>query len=401
MVLQSSILNYNSNCSVTARVTISCYAFLPSYGAVGAWLSLTTPPQPPAQIPAYMDTMRTVARTQYDPAIAAFLHVPSTPAPADLVNQLAAQTGMSAASWVNHFNMDSGYFHDNLVPGSVIGFYDGRMVAANGTFLASQDDPSSTMYDASFASTIVSYLANDLHYTTPSTYVMSSNAINSWNFRHAGQSLPDTVPDLAAAMAHNPKLKVFSANGWYDIVTPFYGTENDLTRLGYPNNALITTRFYQGGHMTYLDDVGRASEKADVAAFYRAVLAKREVPAVATAPMAAPAVTPAPLAMTMPPAVFETTLRDPKLPEAMAKVIAVPPTKGADLAAQVESRLRALYDGAPASQPGRLTRDEARLAGLGYIASHFDAIDAGRRGFVTFDDVKRYMREQGATLLPD
>jgi carboxypeptidase C (cathepsin A) len=402
VVLQSSILNYNSNCGVTVRVTISCYAYLPSYGAIGAWLSLVNPPQPVAQLPAYMDTMRTVARTQYDPAVAAYLKIPPTSPSGALVAQLNAQTGMSAANWSNHFNMDDTFFHDNLVPGSVIGYYDGRMVAANGTFLASQDDPSSTMYDASFSSTIVTYLANDLHYTTPSTYVISSNAINAWNFSHAGQQLPDTIPDLAAAMAHNPKLKVFSANGYYDIVTPFYNTENDLTRLGYPNNALITTHFYQGGHMTYLDDVGRTAEKADVAAFYRAALSKREIPAGAsTVPAPPAAVTPAPVTMTMPAPVFETTVRDPKLPPSMAKALQVPPTTGTDLAAQVDQRLRALFDAAPASVPGRLTRDEARAAGLGYIAGRFDAIDTARRGWVTFDDVKRYMRTQGATLLPD
>ncbi len=68
VVLQSSILNYNSNCSIFSVVSISCYAYLPSYAAVGAWLNLVTPPQPVAQLPAYMAQMRTVASTQYDPA---------------------------------------------------------------------------------------------------------------------------------------------------------------------------------------------------------------------------------------------------------------------------------------------------------------------------------------------
>ena len=149
VVLQSSVLNYNSNCGLFTVVTTSCFAYLPSYAAVGAWLNLVTPPQPVAQLPAYMAQMRTVASTQYDPAVRTYLAGGGPNA--SLIPQLAAETGMSAGNWSSHFNMDNTYFHDNLVPNSVIGFYDGRMVTAQrGTPLASADDPSTTMYDDSF-----------------------------------------------------------------------------------------------------------------------------------------------------------------------------------------------------------------------------------------------------------
>ena len=45
---------------------------------------------------------------------------------------------------------------------------------------------------------------------------------------------PDTVIDLADAMRKNPKLKVFSANGWFDLATPFFGTEHDLAQMMLP-----------------------------------------------------------------------------------------------------------------------------------------------------------------------
>jgi len=396
VVLQSSILNYNSNCGIFTRVTISCYGYLPSYAAIGAWLGLSQPPQPVSQLPAFMAQMRTVASTQYDPAARAWLASKAAP-PADLVTQLVGETGMASFGWTTHFNMDETFFHDNLVPGSVIGLYDGRMVAALGTPLAADDDPSSTYYNSSFASTIISYLS-DLHYTNPSTYVVLGNQINLWNFSHAGMSFPDTIPDLAAAFAQNPSLKVFSANGYHDIVTPFYQTENDLARLaGTPG---IATHFYQGGHMTYLDDTARVAEKADLAAFYHAAATTEKavgVPAVAVQPAAE---TPA-HAGPMPAAVFETRQRGPAIPESLQGVAPVPPSQGAELRAQVAARLRAQFDAAPAAQPGRLTREEALAAGLGFIAAHFDAIDVARRGWVTFDDVQGYLRSRGATTLPE
>jgi hypothetical protein len=344
-----------------------------------------------------MQQMRAFAINSYDPAVARWTASHATPDPA-LVGQLVADTGMAAAGWNANFNMDPGYFHDNLVPGSVIGFYDGRMVAQRGTPLAAADDPSTTMYDSSFGSTILSYLANDLHYTNGSGYTVLGNAINSWNFRHNGAALPDTVPDLAAALAHNPKLKVFSANGYHDLVTPFYVTENDITRFN--GNANIAVHIYQGGHMTYLDDTARAQEKADLSAFYSAAVATKEAPVLP--PVIAPYApeTPAHPAA-MPAAVFETRLRDPALPQALRNTVPTPPVMGEAFAAQVEARLRAPFDAARAATPGVLTRAEARSAGLGFIAQHFDAIDARGAGAVSFADVKRYMREQGATGLQD
>jgi carboxypeptidase C (cathepsin A) len=111
-----------------------------------------------------------------------------------------------------------------------------------------------------------------LGYGTRSHYVTVSNAISYWDFGHDGQELPDAVPDLAAAMAINPDLRVLSVSGVDDLATPFYQTERDLTRL--PELASrFTVRTYLGGHMTYLDDGSRAVEKADLANFYQATAA--------------------------------------------------------------------------------------------------------------------------------
>jgi carboxypeptidase C (cathepsin A) len=389
VVLQSSILDYNVNCGVFDKPSISCAGYLPSYAAAGAWLGLVQPPEPPAQLPGYMDQVRTLASGRYDPAVRAFLGA-SAPPPADLPGALAAATGLPAGDWSAHFNMDPAFFHLNLVPGSMTGLYDARMVAPLGSALASEGDPSSSFYNASFATTIVSYLANELRYTTPSSYVIAGNQIRLWDFSHAGRPFPDTVPDLAAAMALDPKLRVFSANGYHDIVTPFFQTEGDLARLGPSPN--VTVRFYQGGHMTYLDDTGRIAEKADLAAFYQAA-AKSEVVTVPTAPGAAPAETP-PSSAAMPPAIFETTLRDPALPEPLRRLAPAPPSYGKAFEAQVSRRLRALFDAARGREPGRITKEEARAAGLGFIAAHFDAIDAAQRGSIAFEDFERYLAQR-------
>ena len=80
-----------------------------------------------------------------------------------------------------------------------------------------------------------------------------------------------TAGDLAAAMALNPYLKVFSANGYYDAVTPFFQTilnfENMPLSDPHARNNL-TIHKYPSGHMVYLDNELRSSMRADLAAFY-------------------------------------------------------------------------------------------------------------------------------------
>jgi len=77
------------------------------------------------------------------------------------------------------------------------------------------------------------------------------------------------VPDLGAALAHNPHLKIFSTGGYHDIITPFHLTERDAARLA---GAPITHHYYGGGHMTYLDDAARKQQKADLAQFMKGAL---------------------------------------------------------------------------------------------------------------------------------
>lgn len=268
VVLQSSILNYNTNCAVT--VFVSCHGFLPSYAAAGTWYGLDNPNPVPAALPAYLAQARTVAASAYAPAVNALLSVGTQPSTA-LLMQLVDLTGLALGNWQFRFNKGPVDYQQNLIPGTLIGLYDARVSALTGSPLAREGDPSSTFVDGGFASGITSYLSSTLGYTTPSTYVLLGDAIRRWDFSHDALSLPDTIPDLAAAMTQNPQLRVISLNGYHDLVTPFFQTEQDLARLDAGSN--VETHFYVGGHMTYLDNASLAQEKADLEAFYASALA--------------------------------------------------------------------------------------------------------------------------------
>lgn len=65
------------------------------------------------------------------------------------------------------------------------------------------------------------------------------------------------------------------------------------------------------------------------------------------------------------------------------------PTAGAALREQALAKLEAQFRKADADGDGSLSVEEAK--NFGFVSSHFDAIDVGRRGAVTFDDLRAYL----------
>ena len=269
VVLQSSILDYNSNCAVFAPDTADCTGYLPTYSAVGAWFELTHPV--PTDLGAFLGEMRSFAELSYQPAVESYLNQTATPDDA-LLAQLVDNTGAGLNLWQSEFSLGPDRFQHQLIAGQLTGRYDARMAVPYGSPLAAEGDPSSTVISGEFADAIRAYLPNVLGYGTRTRYQTFADAISYWDFTHDGNFVPDGIPDLAAAMTINPSLQVMSVSGVDDLATPFYQTERDLQRL--PSMASrFTIRTYVGGHMTYLDDGSRRAQKADLAAFYQSTLA--------------------------------------------------------------------------------------------------------------------------------
>jgi len=269
VVLQSPAMDYNTNCGVMELPQLECAAYLPSYGQIGAWHGLTAPAA--TDTDAWAEALRVLAATRLAPALERYFAGQATDP--GLPPLLAAATGLAASQWQSALNVSPQVFRTRLLPGQMVGRYDGRIVAPLGSTLAptQQDDPSSVLIGSSFAAAITSELRETLRYRNASTYVMLSGAIEFWNFSHAGRPLPDTVPDLAEALRLNPRLRVLSVSGYHDLATPFHLTELDLARLLAPGR--VQVRNYPGGHMTFLDDATRVRQKADLGTFYRGALA--------------------------------------------------------------------------------------------------------------------------------
>lgn len=68
--------------------------------------------------------------------------------------------------------------------------------------------------------------------------------------------------------------------------------------------------------------------------------------------------------------------------------------EGAALQALAVEKLRRRFEAADAPGYGTLSRAQAERTGLGFIAVHFDRIDAAKSGHVSFEELRRYLAER-------
>ncbi len=382
IVLQSSILDYNANGDMTNG---SNATFLPSYAMTGAYYRLDQPN--PTDLTGFAQQMRVFTDTSYGPALASYLGS-GTPLPPLMLTQLMEDSGVPAATWATKPNLSEIDFRLALIPGTMLGRYDARVSAPIGSMLAAQGDPSDTLIAAPFSEAISTYFPRFLGLQSSSAYIGMNDAVSQhWDFSHNGRQLPDTIPDLASALALDPHLKVLSLNGYEDLATPFHQTELDLARLGTQPNLVI--RHYHGGHMTYLDDASRPLEKQDLLAFYGTP---------ATQARSAPGLAPPGSTSLAAPALLQRVQmghrRGPWVPARLRNQPRIAPSSGSALQRQVIEGLRARFDRADRAHAGFLTKAEAREDGFGFVALHFDQIDVRHVGRITFQDLEAFLNSR-------
>jgi carboxypeptidase C (cathepsin A) len=146
-------------------------------------------------------------------------------------------------------------------------------------------DPSDTGIAGAYVGSFHDYIQRELKYMSQEPYYTSGPGVNTaWDFKHkpAGgggqgrgeQSNPDTAIDLADTIRKNPKLRVFSANGYFDLATPFFATEYDLNHMSLPVKLVSNVEYgyYPAGHMVYLNVEALKQMKGDMAKFYASAL---------------------------------------------------------------------------------------------------------------------------------
>ncbi|RAK54395.1 peptidase S10 [Phenylobacterium soli] len=270
--LLSSILNYGIRDAGFDQIYVT---YLPSYAATAAYHHKI--PQP-ANLDGFLQEVRAWARGPYQAALAKGHDISDAELDAT-ARQMSAYTGISV-DYLKRVNLrlDLSRFRKELLRDQrrTLGRYDSRYTGfdADAAGEGPEYDPSDVAVSGAFIGAVHDYLERDLGYQTNMTYRPSGQGINmGWNWKHKApgarfaSSVADTAQDLGAAIRQNPHLHVYSLNGVYDMATPFFGTEYDLSHMWLEPSLRGNVRFayYPSGHMVYLNPDAFRAMRADVA----------------------------------------------------------------------------------------------------------------------------------------
>jgi carboxypeptidase C (cathepsin A) len=281
VILVSSILNYGIEVPGLDHIFVS---YLPSFAAIAYYHNKLA--NKPADLKAFLNEVRAFARGPYADALAQGDQLSAEQENA-IAAKLSAYTGLSV-QYLKEANLrvSASRFRKELLRDDreILGRYDARFEATDVDAAGDTPgyDPSSTGITGAFVSAFNDYLSQDLKYDSPDTYLTRGpNVIQDWDWKHrlpqgGGPGRPLWLPyvagDLADAMRKDPRLKVFSANGLFDLATPFFATEYDLSHMNLDPKLRANVQFgyYPAGHMIYLNVDALKELRSDLENFYAA-----------------------------------------------------------------------------------------------------------------------------------
>jgi carboxypeptidase C (cathepsin A) len=154
-----------------------------------------------------------------------------------------------------------------------IGRLDGRFVGPTQDPLAKEVDydPQSAAIGAAFSAAFLAYYHGELKFGQGKTYFTTNFGIGEkWKLTHktdnGEQPIVNSQVDLAQALIQDQNLRVLVLNGYYDLATPFSATEYVMAHLGVPQSASarIQMKYYEAGHMMYVNPPSIAKMKKDL-----------------------------------------------------------------------------------------------------------------------------------------
>ena len=160
--------------------------------------------------------------------------------------------------------------------GVALGRLDGRYLGDEADDVAEtpEADVSGYAIGSAYSALLNQYLSANLGVKMDRPYMISSEAASTnWNYRDVPEGeywephYLNVSAQLTTAMRQNTAMKVWVANGYFDMITPFFDAEITFARYGIPQERVAMT-YYQAGHMMYLNEPAIDALAADLRTFY-------------------------------------------------------------------------------------------------------------------------------------
>ncbi len=129
-------------------------------------------------------------------------------------------------------------------------------------------DPSMANINGPYTAALYDYVRGELKFESDLPYeILNPNLWPVWQFEE--NRYLNVAETLRKAMTFNPYLRVYIANGYYDLATPFLATEYTVNHLGLPADLRKNIRmgYFEAGHMMYIHIPSLAKLRDDLAQF--------------------------------------------------------------------------------------------------------------------------------------
>jgi carboxypeptidase C (cathepsin A) len=154
-----------------------------------------------------------------------------------------------------------------------VGRLDGRFLGydRDAAGESTEFDPSYSAIMGEYTAVLNDYVRRELKFETDLPYEILTDKVRPWSYDKAQNRYVDVSETLRDAMTQNPYLKVFVANGYYDLATPFAATNYTFGRMQLEPEIRrnLSMDYFEGGHMMYIDRKAHARLKKDIAEFMR------------------------------------------------------------------------------------------------------------------------------------
>jgi carboxypeptidase C (cathepsin A) len=199
----------------------------------------------------------------------------------DLLDKFSRYSGLSKTYIEqNNFRIDLSEFMKELLRDRrlMAGRLDSRFTGIDTNAAGDNPDfdPSMSAIRTPYTATFNDYVRRELGFKTDLEYYILGGGITSpWNW-NVNNGYANTSIPLSSAMRKNPFMKVFVASGYYDMATPYFATEYTLSNMNLEPvlKQNITQKYYEAGHMMYIEKNSLQKLKQDVSTFISSSLVK-------------------------------------------------------------------------------------------------------------------------------
>lgn len=271
LVLISSVLDFLT-VDFTPGNDLPYALFLPTYTAT-AWYHQQLDPQLQRDLQAALRQAEAFAAGPYMRALLLGAALPAAER-AEIVTQLARFTGLSPQYIeATELRVHIDRFVKELLRDQrrTVGRLDSRFQGIDRDAAGENHayDPSLANITGPYTAALNHYVRADLRFPSDLPYEILTGRVQPWSYREHENQYVSVGETLRHAMSINPFLKVFVANGYYDLATPYWATTYTFNHLQLDPSLQrnIAMGFYEAGHMMYIHQPSLAQLKRDLAQF--------------------------------------------------------------------------------------------------------------------------------------